>query len=152
MTFHHHFLIQSGRNSFSQNNQSHSSPSIFQLYRTETGSPDFPSPQPLIIDKQSKNWFSKWLCLCRNACNSNGYIFFSVGNSLFGFLCESLVFWQKEQIALSLFFQIALFALFSKSDESQSLSFLYKSKAKSSFQFCLQKGAKQTLLKRIALS
>ena len=44
-----------------------------------------------------------------------------VGNSLFGFLCESLIFWQKrELIALSLILkeQIALFALFVKSDKS----------------------------------
>ena len=47
-----------------------------------------------------------------------------VGNSLFGFSCESLIFWQKEGIALSLFLkeQIALFAFFIKSNESDLLS------------------------------
>ena len=52
-----------------------------------------------------------------------------VGNSLFGFSCESLIFWQKEGIALSLFLkeQIALFAFFIKSNESDLLSSpLYK--------------------------
>ena len=47
-----------------------------------------------------------------------------VGNSLFGFSCESLIFWQKEGIALSLFLkeQIALFAFFIKINESDLLS------------------------------
>ena len=39
-----------------------------------------------------------------------------VRNSLFDFSCQSLVFWQKERIALSLFLKqwISLFALFAK--------------------------------------
>ena len=65
-----------------------------------------------------------------------------VGNLLLGFSFESLVFWHKEQIALSLFLkeQIALFTLFVKSDERHILSspfwksdllFFVKSKPKS---------------------
>ena len=62
--------------------------------------------------------------------------FFSVGNSLFGFLCESLVFWQKEQIALfALFTNCSFRSFFKERWEPITLVFLKKQSQKVWFKF-----------------
>ena len=60
-----------------------------------------------------------------NPIASPGYkqlFLYRVGNSLFGFLCQSLIFWQKRANCSFLFLKerLALFSLFVKSDKSES--------------------------------
>ena len=70
-----------------------------------------------------------------------------VGNSLFGFSCESLIFWQKERITLLLSLKEwnALFALFKRAIRSCGLFlqgwftfFFFKAKPKMWYKFLSQ--------------